>query len=113
MVQGDDGPGQQPPDAPGAVATRYPDGFRHGDGRIQDQDGHGKPRQRGCDGSVRAGTSLTLTVFVSPLDDGTLFLQGWPMGMNLYLSAGEAQPLMQELASVFRREERLCRSRNA
>ena len=67
---------------------------RHGDG--QDQ------QQRGIGRSIRPGTAVTPTAFVSDMGDRSLLTEGcWRDGPSAYLSPTDTAPLRRELAKAF------------
>lgn len=82
----------------GNPAGRGADGFRHGDGSEPSAGGSGR--------SIRPGTAVPLTVKVSDLGNGALFLHSWPVGPDIYLYPEDAGPLWRELVRAYGSEDR-------
>jgi hypothetical protein len=69
------------------------DNVRHGD----DHHGQGHVSSR----SIRPGTAVPVTVFVTHLPNGGLLLCGFGARPRAYLSPSDATPLRRELAAAF------------
>jgi hypothetical protein len=55
--------------------------------------------------SIRPGTAVPVTVFVTHLPDGGLLLRGFSARPSAYLNPSDATALRRELAAAFRSRE--------
>jgi hypothetical protein len=60
--------------------------------------------------SIRPGTAVPVTVFVTHLPDGGLLLRGFSARPSAYLSPSDATPLRRELAVAFGSRASACRT---
>lgn len=81
----------------GDPAGRDPDSSRHSDSSELSAGGAGR--------SIRPGTAVPLTVKVSDLGNGTLFLHSWPVGPDIYLYPEDAGPLWRALVRAYGNED--------
>lgn len=62
---------------------------------------HGQPGPRGLSRSIRPGVPAPATVLIVEMGGGSLLLQGWRDGPSAYVSAEDAEPLRQALATAY------------